>query len=55
MSRLKAVPELVDVPIVLLTVADNKSLGFALGASAYLSKPIDRDRLTSILKEMNLR
>jgi CheY-like chemotaxis protein len=52
MSKLKKAPELLDIPVVMLTVADNKSLGFALGASAYLSKPIDRDRLVSILRDI---
>ena len=52
MSKLKKAPELVDIPVVMLTVADNKSLGFALGASAYLSKPVDRDRLVSILRNI---
>jgi CheY-like chemotaxis protein len=33
----------------MLTMIDNRSLGFALGASEYMTKPIDRARLASLL------
>jgi CheY-like chemotaxis protein len=33
----------------LLTIVDDRNLGYALGASDYLTKPIDRDRLVSVL------
>jgi signal transduction histidine kinase/DNA-binding response OmpR family regulator len=51
LNALKADPELSQVPVVLLTIVDDKSLGFALGASDYLLKPIDIPRLTAILKK----
>jgi len=34
---------------VMLTVVDDKSIGFALGVSDYLTKPIDRKRLAAVL------
>jgi CheY-like chemotaxis protein len=46
---LKADPELADIPVVMLTVADNRNIGFALGAADYITKPIDRERLVRIL------
>lgn len=49
LSALKADPELADIPVIMLTMLDNKNLGFALGASDYLTKPIDRGRLLSLL------
>lgn len=50
LSRLKAEPELATIPVVVVTVVDDRNLGFALGASEYLTKPIDRDRLTAVLR-----
>jgi CheY-like chemotaxis protein len=35
----------------MLSIIDNQSLGYALGASDYLTKPIDSDRLASVLKK----
>ena len=49
LSELKADPQLADIPVVMLTIVDNKNLGYALGAADYLTKPIQRDRLLAIL------
>lgn len=46
---LKAIPELADIPVVMLTIADNKNLGYSLGASEFLTKPLDRRRFTSVM------
>ena len=45
LSALKADPDLADIPVIMLTIVDDKNLGYALGASDYLTKPIDRERL----------
>ena len=49
LSDLKADPQLADIPVVMLTIVDNKNLGYALGAADYLTKPIQRDRLLDVL------
>lgn len=49
LTTLKANPDLADIPVVMLTMVDDKNLGFALGASDYLTKPIERDRLATVL------
>ncbi len=49
LAALKADPELCDIPVVMLTMVDNRNLGYALGASEYLVKPVDRDRLNKVL------
>ena len=49
LNELKADPALADIPVVMLTIVDNKNLGYALGAADYLTKPIQRDRLQAIL------
>jgi len=51
LSALKSDPELADTPVILLTITDNKSMGYALGASDYLTKPIERDHLLAVLKK----
>lgn len=51
LAALKADPELADIPVIMLTIVDNKTMGYALGASDYLTKPIDRVRLSAILKK----
>jgi CheY-like chemotaxis protein len=51
LSDLKADPELANIPVVMLTIVDNKNLGYALGAADYLTKPIQRDRLLAVLEK----
>jgi CheY-like chemotaxis protein len=49
LSRLKSDPETADLPVIMLTIVENRNLGFALGAAEYLTKPIDRDRLAAVI------
>jgi len=51
LSALKADPDVADVPVIMLTIVDDRNLGYALGASDYLTKPIERDRLVTVLKQ----
>jgi PAS domain S-box-containing protein len=51
LTELKADPALADIPVVMLTFVDNKNLGYALGASEYLTKPIQRKRLLAVLEK----
>ena len=50
LKSLKADPLTADIPVIMLTMVSDKSLGFSLGASEYLTKPIDRDRLHQALE-----
>ena len=49
LSALKADAELAPIPVIMLTVVDDRNLGYALGAADYLTKPIDRERLLAAL------
>jgi signal transduction histidine kinase/DNA-binding response OmpR family regulator len=51
LTVLKADPATADIPVVMLTVVDDKNLGFALGAADYLIKPIEWERLISVLEK----
>jgi signal transduction histidine kinase/CheY-like chemotaxis protein len=50
LSQLKADTELAAVPVIMLTMLDDKSLGFSLGASDFLTKPIRRDVLLTTVQ-----
>ena len=49
LKALKQDPELNGIPVVMVTMVENRSMGFALGAMEYLSKPIDRERLYKVV------
>ena len=49
LSTLKADPDLRKVPVVLMTIMEDKDVGFALGAADFLPKPINRSRLATLL------
>jgi CheY-like chemotaxis protein len=50
LATLKADPELSSIPVVIVTMTDDRRTGYALGASEYLTKPIDPGRLTAALR-----
>ena len=54
LSRLKSDPDLANIPVVMVTVEEDQSLGCALGAVDYLLKPIDYDRLLTLLQPYRL-
>ena len=45
---------LADTPVVMLSMADESELGLALGADAYLSKPLDRTELSRALQPFHV-
>ncbi|MBZ0284589.1 MAG: response regulator [Anaerolineae bacterium] len=51
LNALKADSELASIPVVMMTIVSDKNLGYALGASDYLTKPIDRDKLVTTLRK----
>jgi CheY-like chemotaxis protein len=50
LSMLKADADLADIPVIMMSIIDDKQQGFTLGASDYLTKPIDYKRLTRLLE-----
>ncbi len=51
LTALKADPDLADIPVIMLTIVDDKDMGYALGAADYLTKPIDWERLPDTLRK----
>ena len=51
LSALKADTELCDIPVIMVTIVDDQNLGYSLGASDYLTKPIQRKRLAAVMEK----
>ena len=52
LSDLKADPATRDIPIIVLSIIDNKELGFSLGAFDYLVKPFDKEAIMAALQRI---
>ncbi len=56
LSELKSDPALAPTPVILISVAEERARGFALGAADYLVKPFEPQRLASaITRELGAR
>jgi signal transduction histidine kinase/DNA-binding response OmpR family regulator len=51
LTALKSDASTANIPVVMLTIVEDRNLGYTLGATDYLTKPIDRDRLLTVLKK----
>ncbi|QDG51013.1 response regulator [Persicimonas caeni] len=49
LTEIKSDDELAEIPIVIVSMINDRNIGYALGASEYLVKPIQRDRLVGTL------
>ena len=52
LAALKGDPDLAGIPVVLVTIVDERQRGYALGAVEYLVKPIERERLVALLRSL---
>ncbi|HEX8212335.1 MAG TPA: response regulator [Longimicrobium sp.] len=51
LAALKADPAVRNIPVVMLTMVDDPNRGFTLGAAAYATKPVNRGRLSRLLRK----
>ncbi|MHC4141004.1 MAG: hybrid sensor histidine kinase/response regulator [Planctomycetota bacterium] len=51
LRELKADTQLHDIPVVMVSMIDDRSMGYALGATDYLTKPVDRGQLSKLLRK----
>jgi GAF domain-containing protein/CheY-like chemotaxis protein len=49
LAAIKGDPALAGIPVVLMSIIDQKNRGYALGAAEYLVKPVDRTKLVETL------
>ena len=54
LNRLKQMPALSGVPVVIISIVADRSKGIALGAAAVMQKPISRKELCESLSELGL-
>jgi CheY-like chemotaxis protein len=54
LSRLKQVPDLSRIPVVIISIVADPHKGFALGAAAVMQKPISRQALYESLADLGL-
>jgi DNA-binding response OmpR family regulator len=52
LARLREDPATVGIPVVVVSVVDDRARGTELGAAAYLVKPLDRDELVTALRRV---
>ena len=51
LKQLKADAELREIPVIMVTVLNERGMAIPLGAADFVTKPVDRQRLTAILRE----
>ena len=51
LSALKRDPSLADIPVIIVSMLDERPLGLSLGAAEFLTKPIDRSRLVETVRK----
>jgi len=51
LKALKSESILSDIPVIMLTIIDEKTKGYTLGASDYIIKPVSREQLLSVLSK----
>ncbi|NWF51713.1 MAG: response regulator [Nitrospirae bacterium] len=52
LKELKNTPETQDIPVIILSIVEDKKLGFSLGAAEYVVKPVEKDVLLRKLKNL---
>lgn len=55
LTAIKADPDLAEIPVIMLTIEEDKNMGYSLGASEYLTKPVDRGRLLEAINRFILK
>ena len=53
--ELKRHPIFKDIPIIIISITDEKKLGFSMGAVGYFVKPVNKEELLGAMKRIPLR
>ena len=51
LTALKSDPELAAIPVVIVTVLEDRGIAVSLGAAEFLTKPVDRARLAAAIRQ----
>ncbi len=52
LQELKSTPETQDIPVIILSIVDDRKMGFSLGAAEYIVKPVDKEVLLRKLRNL---
>ncbi|MCK4605588.1 MAG: response regulator, partial [Deltaproteobacteria bacterium] len=52
LRELKSAPETRDIPVIVVSIVDNKKLGFSLGAAEYIVKPLEKDFFLKKIRDL---
>jgi signal transduction histidine kinase/DNA-binding response OmpR family regulator len=50
LSMMKSDAALDHIPVIMITIVDDRNLGYSLGATEFMTKPIDRARLLALVR-----
>jgi hypothetical protein len=51
LTRIKSDPAISDIPVIMLTIVEEQEIGFTLGATDYVVKPIEPSRLAALIRK----
>jgi len=52
LQELKSIPETANIPVIIVSIVDNRDLGLSMGAVTYLMKRVEPDKLIRALAEI---
>ncbi len=52
LKELKSTPETQDIPVIILSIVEDRKLGFSLGATEYILKPVEKSLLLRKLRNL---
>jgi len=52
LTALKSDPELASIPVIVVTITTDRGIALSLGAADFMTKPIERNRLVSVLNTL---
>jgi signal transduction histidine kinase/CheY-like chemotaxis protein len=50
LGKMKSDSALAHIPVIMLTIVDDRNLGYSLGAAEFMTKPVDRTRLVGLIE-----
>jgi len=54
LSKIKENKELSEIPVIMMSMINNENLGYSLGATDYMTKPIDWTKLNTIIEKYSI-
>ena len=52
LTALKSDPELAEIPVIVVTITTDRGVALSLGAADFMTKPVERNRLVSVLNTL---